>query len=129
MKTSRNTIPRARILDILTHSDKALSHKEVQASLDELCDRATIYRVLDRLVDEGLVHKVVNVDGVVNFATCRSCTSNNHKHNHLHFSCVKCRSVTCLTNVVPKVTLPEGYVVHESQFTVSGLCPKCAVAA
>lgn len=64
MKQARNTTAKTEILDLISQSEVALSHSEIQ-SLDGLCDRVTIYRVLDRLVEEDLVHKVVNTDGGV----------------------------------------------------------------
>ncbi|MFA9290522.1 MAG: Fur family transcriptional regulator, partial [Solirubrobacteraceae bacterium] len=98
---------------------------EIQKSLDGLCDRVTIYRVLERLMEEGVIHKIVNVDGVVKYAGCHSC-SEKHHHNHIHFSCQKCKSVTCLEDVKPSFKLPENYIVSEVNFTLSGLCPQCS---
>lgn len=82
-------------------------------------------RVLDRLMEEDLVHKVVNVDGGVGYASCHNCEV-VHNHNHLHFSCQKCKSVTCIEDVQPLFKLPKGYKISEVNFTVSGLCPQCS---
>lgn len=127
MKTSRNTVARTTILDIITDSNIALSHAEIKDKTKNLCDRVTIYRVLDRLVDEGLVHKIVNIDGVVKYASCEICTEehHHHDHHHVHFSCELCKSVTCLDEVQPTFKLPENYKIKEIHFTISGICPKC----
>lgn len=127
MKQSRNTAAKSEILNLLEQSEVALSHAEIQSSLDGLCDRVTIYRVLDRLVDEELIHKVINIDGGVKYANCHSCsTAHNHNHDHIHFSCEKCKSVTCMEEVKPTFELPEKYKVTATNFTVSGLCPQCS---
>ncbi len=125
MKRTRNTTARTEILQLINQSDVALSHAEIQAILDGLCDRVTIYRVLDRLTEEGLVHKIVNTDGVVKYAQCHTCTDGHH-HNHIHFSCQKCKSVTCLEDVEPSFQLPKQYTVTEMNFTLAGLCPLCS---
>ena len=125
MKSSRNTVAKLKIQELITKSSIALSHAEIQVATDGLCDRVTIYRVLERLIDEGLIHKIINVDGTVKYAGCTSC-SENHNHNHIHFSCEKCKSVTCLENVEPLFKLPSNYRVNEVNFTLSGLCPQCA---
>jgi Fur family transcriptional regulator, ferric uptake regulator len=126
MKSSRNTTAKREIQELIIASSVALSHSEIQSSLDGLCDRVTIYRVLERLLEEGIVHKIVNTDGIIKYAGCHTCLSNhNHTHNHIHFSCQKCKSVTCLENVEPTYKLPNNYVVHEMNFTLSGLCPQC----
>lgn len=124
MKQKRNTVAKERILGVITNSASALSHAEIQDQLDGLCDRVTIYRVLDRLMAEDLVHKVVTLEGVAKYAACHSCTS-THSHNHVHFSCDNCKSVTCVDSVQPAFVLPEKYTVFQVNFTVSGLCPQC----
>ena len=124
MKTARNTTAKTEIQALIVSSSVALSHSEIQKLLEGLCDRVTIYRVLERLLVEGIIHKIINVDGVVKYAGCHS-RSVKHSHNHIHFSCQKCKSVTCLEDVQPSYNLPKNYKVSEMNFTLSGLCPQC----
>lgn len=124
MKSSRNTVAKTKITELINHSDIALSSNEILQNLDALCDRVTVYRVLDRLIEEGNIHKIVNVDGTVKFAKCHNC-SDVHHHHHLHFSCEKCKSVTCLEDVIPAFSLPKNYKINEMHFIVSGTCPDC----
>ncbi|MDZ4752115.1 MAG: Fur family transcriptional regulator [Flavobacteriales bacterium] len=125
-KTPRNTIARTEILKLVNDSVSALSHADVQVAINGLCDRVTIYRVLDRLVEDGSIHRIVNVDGIVRYASCHTCEEGHHHyHDHVHFSCDKCKSVTCLEEVVPSFKLPRKYQVKEVNFTVRGLCPSC----
>ncbi|MBN8857722.1 MAG: transcriptional repressor [Sphingobacteriales bacterium] len=121
----RNTIARTQILDLITNSKTALSHAEIEQLLDGLCNRVTIYRVLERLAEDHLVHKIINVDGHLKFAACHNCKDHHHD-NHVHFSCVECGSVTCLEGVEPVFKIPRKYKVQEMSFMVSGLCPDCA---
>jgi len=109
MKSARNTTAKTEIQELIITSNVALSHSEIQKSLNGLCDRVTIYRVLERLLEEGFIHKIVNVDGVVKYAGCH-----------------KCKSVTCLDDVEPSFKLPKNYKVSEMNFTLSGLCPQCS---
>lgn len=124
MKISRNTTAKKQIQELLILSSEALSHSDIQVSLEGLCDRVTIYRVLERLLEEGLIHKIVNLDGVVKYAACHTCKE-KHNHNHMHFSCQNCKSLTCLDDVEPIYKLPKNYKAIETNFTISGLCPKC----
>jgi len=126
MKTTRNTTAKTTILEIIKNSDVALSHTEIQILSKNICDRVTIYRVLDRLVGEDIIHKIVNLDGTIKYASCHHKHNEEvHTHNHIHFSCVKCHSVTCLDNVEPTFKLPTNYLVKDVNFTLSGLCPNC----
>lgn len=121
----KKTIAKTTILNLIETTKEALSHSEIQLQVKDICDRVTIYRVLDRLVTEQKIHKIVNVDGVIKYAACHSCTSQKHQHNHIHFSCEVCKQVTCLDNVVPHFHLPQNYVAHNLNFMVSGVCPNC----
>ncbi|GLB53666.1 hypothetical protein NBRC110019_27070 [Neptunitalea chrysea] len=122
----RNTVAKQEIEQLITTSEVALSPSEVETQLDGLCNRVTVYRVLERLEKEGIIHKFTNVNGVLKYASCHNCsTQNKHHHNHAHFNCVKCGDVTCLENVEPSFNLPKGYKVAEVNFTLSGVCPKC----
>jgi Fur family transcriptional regulator, ferric uptake regulator len=131
MKKSRNTTARSHIQELLLQSDVALSQPEIYGMSEEVCDRVTTYRVLDRLLQDGIVHKTVGLDGVVKYAACRTCqheeegSHHHHAHDHVHFNCESCGQVTCLENVVPEIRLPRKYKVHETNYTLSGICPEC----
>jgi Fur family ferric uptake transcriptional regulator len=124
LKTTRNTTAKSAILELIKNSNVALSHIEIQRLVGDLCDRVTIYRVLDRLTADDLIHKIATPDGTVKYAACHH-HNHEHTHNHVHFSCEKCKAVTCLDSVEPFFKIPDNYVVKEVNFTLSGLCPKC----
>ena len=124
MKISRNTTAKTEIQHLISKSEVALSHLEIQKAVGELCDRVTIYRVLERLVADEVIHRIVNVDGVVKFASCKKCV-HHHKHNHIHFSCEKCKAVSCLDEIIPTFVMPKNYKINQLNFMVSGLCPLC----
>jgi Fur family ferric uptake transcriptional regulator len=124
MKTTRNTTAKTVILDLISSSKVALSHTEIQTLTNGVCDRVTIYRILERLMNEDLIHKTVNLEGVTKYASCHH-INDTHSHNHVHFSCQNCGSVTCLDNVEPAFKMPNDYIIREVNFTLSGLCPNC----
>jgi Fur family ferric uptake transcriptional regulator len=126
MKTTRNTTAKKAVLELIMHSDVALSHSEIQKLTGDLCDRVTIYRILDRLVNEDVIHKIATPDGIVKYASCHHDHDKQHTHNHVHFSCEKCLSVTCLDSVKPTFVMPENYLVKQVNFSLSGLCPNCS---
>ncbi len=126
MKTTRNTNAKRLIQELIISSPNALSHNEIQNNLHEVCDRVTIYRVLERLMNERVIHKIINIDGVAKYAGCHSCSqSQTHNHNHIHFSCKNCKIVTCLDEVEVSFKLPKEYKINEVNFTVSGICKNC----
>lgn len=126
MKNTRNTPSKTAILELIANSKVALSHIEIQNILNGLCDRVTIYRVLERLVNQDAIHKIVTPEGTVKYASCNHKEENHiHSHNHIHFNCEKCLAVTCLENVEPSFIIPNNYTVKEVNFTLTGICPDC----
>jgi len=121
----RGSATKTQILEILAHRKEALAHKDFQLIFKDSCDRVTIYRALDRLVEEGKIHKVTGVEGLVQYALCIDCNGKHHHHKHVHFNCVVCGKVSCIENSEPKITLPVGYSIKEIQCMVSGTCPDC----
>jgi Fur family ferric uptake transcriptional regulator len=124
MKKTRSTSAKAKILRLISDSKTALSQSEIQNALEGFCDRVTIYRVLNRLVNEELIHKISTIEGTLKYASCSSCTD-NHLHNHLHFSCEKCKKVSCLSHIRIDTTIPENYQPNHFNYVVSGICPEC----
>jgi Fur family ferric uptake transcriptional regulator len=121
----RNTKAKAAILEALKNAKRALSHEVLQAGLDGEVDRATIYRVLNRCFEEGLVHRIVGDDGKQYFALCINCQEKHHQHNHFHFRCFSCGKVECLPSPVA-VELPQGYRSENFNGVISGYCSACS---
>lgn len=120
----RNTDTKTAILDLLKNSKEALSQDMLQEALKIEVDRATIYRVLNRFSEDGVVHRIVGDDGKQYFAVCTNCAENNHQHNHFHFRCRSCSKVECLPNEID-IKLPKSYLAESFNGVVSGICPKC----
>ena len=122
----RNTATQVAILDLLRQEDAALNHESITRRLVGPVDRVTVYRILNRFVDDGLVHRIVADDGRQYFASCEEgCGHGRHDHGHLHFRCVVCDKVECLIEPV-EFHLPPGYSADNFNIMVSGKCGTCA---
>ena len=123
----RRTQAQIKILDILKSSSAAFSHEMLQSELETKMDRATIYRVLNRFCEDGVVHKVVGNDGIQYFAYCAGCDkpNNKHNHNHFHFKCLNCGTVECLQDKI-QIPLPNGYKIESFNGLISGYCNRCS---
>jgi Fur family transcriptional regulator, ferric uptake regulator len=123
----RNTQCRYAVLRKFLKTNEALSHSELEKSLQDF-DRVTIYRTINTFVEKGLLHKVPDASGgTMKYALCSSkCSPEDHNHEHVHFQCVKCGSTECLDETqLPDVSLPRGYTRADANLLVQGVCPKC----
>lgn len=119
----RNTQTQSDILDLLKSTDSALSHDMIQEKFESV-NRATIYRVLNRFCEDGIVHRIVGDDGKQYFALCINCKGNKHQDDHFHFRCTQCGKMECLHAKV-SVVLPSGYHFEHFNGVITGLCNHC----
>ena len=122
---ARVTRPRVTVLEFLLGQEKSLTHHEIHAQLsDAALDPVTLYRVLEWLTDNELVHRIAGADTVWRF----SAGAGHHAHEHAHFQCTTCEEVTCFTEVaLPRnIKLPKGFQSQEIDFLIKGTCPHCA---
>lgn len=122
----RQTPSKSAILSILKEAGAALSHDMLQDELEKEVDRTTIYRVLNRFHEDGIIHKVIGDDGKQYFAYCIDCEQDDHQHNHFHFRCLNCRKVECLNEEI-KVGLPDGYEAKTFNGVITGYCNECKI--
>lgn len=122
----RNTPSKEAILDLLMHSKKAMSHDAIVQNINIDIDRATIYRVLNRFCEDGMIHKIVAEDGKQYFAVCMKCDEQKLRDNHFHFRCVNCQTIECLPMPV-HFSIPGGYSVESVNCVLTGTCNLCTL--
>ena len=122
----RPTRVRRAVLAVLLRAPIALSGAEIELQLRPLSDRITLYRTLCTFEQAGLIHRVVDHADTVRYAACPNPTSREAATSHVHFKCLACRHIYCLSQVpVPAVELPGPYQVTRGDYLLSGICARC----
>jgi Fur family transcriptional regulator, ferric uptake regulator len=119
---------RQRIIDLLAYENCALSAVEIEEILrhqGKPTARASIYRVLDLLVDHGLVERVMIGQGLARFE--RILPDGEHHH---HLVCERCGRLMAFDD--PELeeaidSLPErlGLRVEHHEVVLRGACFDC----
>jgi Fur family transcriptional regulator, ferric uptake regulator len=104
-----------------------LAHADIELKSSTEFDRVTIYRTLQTFVEKGIIHTIPTADNSILYALCKDdCVAGHHHDDHVHFICDECSSTYCLDHVsIPKVKLPKGFTVVQTNLVVSGVCNKC----
>lgn len=124
----RNTYIKEEILGLLSNSKAAMSQADVEEQISVAADRATIFRTLNRFVEDGIAHRIVSDEGKSYFAICHSkCTAGHHHDTHYHFRCTECNRLECMKDTL-KVKLPEGYAIKQANVVLTGTCANCSAA-
>ncbi|MGO3183852.1 MAG: Fur family transcriptional regulator [Aequorivita sp.] len=121
----RSTPTQDAVLAVLAEADEAMSQDVIEQKIGIEINRATIYRILNRFCEDGVLHRVVAEDGKQHFALGGKNEKEALAHNHFHFRCTKCKVVECLPFEV-NYDLHEGYSVESVNCVLTGICNKCA---
>ena len=119
---------RERIIELLDKQPCALSAVEIEDALraaGKPTGRASIYRVLDLLVDHGLVERVAVGQGLSRFER----THPGGEHHH-HLVCDACGKVEAfedrgLEQAIHRLESRSGYAVAAHDVVLHGACSDC----
>lgn len=122
----KNTKLRKAVLALLMQSDKGLSHLDISKKLDVAFDRVTLFRTLHSFEESGILHKIIDPNGIAKYAYTAS-GRDETENNHAHFICLKCEEVFCLNDVFPLTDfkMPQGFSKAIIEVQVKGLCARC----
>lgn len=125
LKATQN---RLDLLEAIAAFKTAMPYSELQKSLSSM-DRVTLYRTIDKLKEQGVLHKAHQENNETFYAICGDkCSTDTHHHDHIHFKCVSCGEVSCEDILEKlKISLPN-YEIHKVSVNVSGVCGGCLAA-
>ena len=120
----KSTPGRRAVLQVLEKASSPLSPEQIHAKVgSEVCDRATVYRILDSLSQASLAQRIT-LEGKTLYLPEES------SHHHHHIICRKCRSTVCLDECLISPLEKKAHqlgcldIHHSLQLT--GLCSKCS---
>ncbi|MFK7784934.1 MAG: Fur family transcriptional regulator [Crocinitomicaceae bacterium] len=115
------------ILEIFEKSSGAISVVELIDQLSDKMNKTTIYRILDRLDEDAVLHSFLGNDGVKWYAKCNNCSAHHHMDLHPHFQCKECGKTDCVEVDIPIPSI-SNRTIESSQVLFVGLCEECTVA-
>lgn len=127
-----------RIRDLLVAAQKPLSAYDVIDALrkDGRLAPPTVYRALQKLIDEGLAHRLETQNAYV---ACRRCdAAHSHPHDHGHRAgfmiCRACGKAmefggAEIDAVLARAAVGNGFSAERVAIEIQGLCADCAKAA
>lgn len=127
-----NTKQKGKILDFLiANKDNHMNVQKISAFLTAEgtpVGVATIYRQLDKLVENGVVRKYT-IDGKTG-ACYQYIDENQDCHQHFHLKCVKCDRlihIDCshLKGIEQHIFEHHGFLVDSSKTVFYGVCSDC----
>lgn len=128
---TRLTDLRAQVLSLIWESHKPLGAYTLMEMLAKASTRRvappTVYRALDFLLDEGLIHRINSLNAFI------GCPSADKKHANHFLICENCQVALELDNEKLNYLLAEsasaaGFTLRTNSVELLGLCPQCQTA-
>jgi Fur family ferric uptake transcriptional regulator len=113
------------VLNEFEKNSSAVSVTSLVERLHSEMNKTTVYRILDKLEDDGFLHSFLGKNGNKWYAKCNGCSSNFHHDIHPHFECVTCGKVDCLPISIQIPDIPNR-TIENSQMFISGKCNTCS---
>jgi len=122
----KSTATRVDLINLIHDYGSAIPFSLIQSHF-ESTDRITVYRTIQTLEQKGLIHKAFANKSKTYYALCdHHCTSAEHYHDHVHFQCTVCDTVSCedLPNQIA-IELPD-FQIEKINVHLTGVCKACA---
>lgn len=124
MSIIRRTKSVDRLTEVFKSSNNAFSVVDLVDRFKKEMNKTTIYRILDKLEKDGLVHSFLGIDGLKWYAKCNHCSSQHHFDTHPHFQCQKCGRLDCLKSEIVIPPIPNRKL-NFAQVLLVGECENC----
>jgi Fur family transcriptional regulator, zinc uptake regulator len=124
----RLTPIRHQVLELIWSSHKAVKAYDLLdriKPLQPMAKPATVYRALDFLIEQGLIHRVESLNAFI------GCSYSGQQHEQLLLICKHCHEVEERSaEKVMKALAGEigqlAFIAHSKTIEVHGICAKCA---
>ncbi|RZN84082.1 MAG: transcriptional regulator [Winogradskyella sp.] len=126
MGVIRKTKAVTTVLNIFENKNEAKSVVSLIELVKGDMNKTTVYRILDRLEQDGFIHSFNGKDGLKWYAKCNGCSAHKHSDKHPHFQCKECDKVECLSLEV-NIPILKNHKVDSTDILLIGQCESCSV--
>ncbi len=125
MTISRKTKTVKLLLDLFHQTNNAISVVELVSTFSSEMNKTTVYRILKKLEDSGVLHSFLDKDGLKRYARGDQRSASPKKPiPHPHFLCEECGISSCLPIKISKPSIPN-YIINSSEQLYLGQCEDC----
>lgn len=116
---------RKAVLHLIWQSHKAVKAYELLEQLKDYSSKPpTIYRALDFLIQQGLVHKVESLNAFI------GCPHPQHVHTLELFICKSCGDIVEITDItiqnhIAALAQQQQFIIDKSIVEIHGFCQNC----
>ena len=126
MRTNYETKQKETIIEAIKKKNKSFMVKDLYDTLNGKVGLTTIYRLLQKLEDEGLITKEVGKDNKTKYEYLEKC----EEENHFYLKCDKCGTLThvdcdCINELSSHISKEHNFKLNKENIIIKGICSKC----
>ncbi|MBR3898505.1 MAG: transcriptional repressor [Bacilli bacterium] len=121
-----NTKQKDLILNIIKQEEKDFTIKDIHSKLKDETGLTTIYRFMDKLIEDGLVDKHIGKDNKTYYNYLEKCDNKNH----FYLKCESCGKIVhidcdCIEDLSNHITNKHKFKLNRKHFIINGTCGDC----
>ena len=114
------------IVKTIKRQKKEFTVKDIYDDLKEIVGLTTIYRMVDKLVENDILIKTIGTDNTTYYQYLEQC----QKDNHFYLKCDKCGCMEhidcdCINDLSNHILKNHKFKLSKKQIIINGLCKKC----
>ena len=121
-----NTKQKDIILDIIKKQKKEFTIKDIYSTIKDSVGLTTIYRLVDKLVLDGVLNKTIESDNTTYYQYLEKCDN----ENHFYLRCDKCGDMIhvdcdCIDELSNHINNEHKFKLNKEKIIINGICNKC----
>lgn len=114
------------ILGIIKKQKHEFTIKDIYESIKEEVGLTTIYRSVDKLVEEGRLNKTISSDNTTYYQYLEEC----NEENHFYLKCDKCGNLIhvdcdCIEELTNHILKNHKFKPNKNHIIIEGICNNC----
>lgn len=123
---SYSTKQKDLILSVIKSKEKEFTIKDIYNELEGV-GLTTVYRLVDKLVDEGYIKKNISNDNTTTYEYLEKC----EEENHFYLKCEKCKRLEhvdcdCIDELYKHINKKHSFKLNKENIVINGICKNCS---
>ena len=124
---SYNTKQKDIILDIIKKQKHEFTVKDIYSQVKDKTGLTTIYRLIDKLVNENKLTKTISKDNITYYQYLEEC----YNKNHFYLKCDICGDMIhidcdCIEELTNHIFKEHKFNLSHDHIIINGKCDKCS---
>lgn len=121
-----NTKQKERILNVIKSKKQEFTIKDIYNELNGEVGLTTIYRLIDKLVNDSVINKYISKDNITYYQYLKKC----EEINHFYLKCDNCGDLVhidcdCIVELSSHILNNHKFKPNRDHIIINGLCEKC----